>query len=133
MGIKTPQQLAIEINAQEAAERKMRIEALHDMVLSAVYSQLLGKWLEEHRDVGTGGFQKPTVNDMRWLAKIAMHLAPFPIEAAGLIRLTDPKFNALAGIPDGDFLEFSGLFTTKPDQPTTEQGGQNARPDQEGT
>jgi hypothetical protein len=114
----TPQDLAF-IADQKAAQRKAFLESVNATTVSMLYSMLLDKWLIQHGGAESYDdlkYPKPTANDLRWIGKLAAHFAPFAMEAAGLIRIKDPKLEVLDGIANDNLLEFSGLMSLSPEK-----------------
>lgn len=100
----TPEELAFAAN-QQAAQMKAFIADVNASTASQLYSMLLDKWLDQNE------FSKPTANDLRWLAKIAAHYAPFMAEALGMIKIQDAKLDDLDGISEDNLLNFEHLMS----------------------
>lgn len=111
----SPEEIAFAAN-QQAAQMKAFVAETNANTAIHLYSTLLNKWMEQHELVTQDGdgevaisVQKPTANDLKWLAKMAAHYAPFLAEALGMIKIQDPKLEALDGVSETDMFNFEHL------------------------
>ena len=111
----SPEEIAFAAN-QQAAQMKAFVSEVNANTAIELYSMLLGKWLDQHELVTQDGdgeiavsVMKPTANDLRWLAKMAAHYAPFLAESLKMIKIQDPKLEALDGISETDLFSFEHL------------------------
>jgi len=111
----SPEEIAFAAN-QQAAQMKAFVTEMNANTAIHLYSTLLNKWMEQHELVTEDGngevaisVIKPSANDLKWLAKMSVHYAPFLIEALGMIKIQDPKLEALDGISETDMFGFDHL------------------------